>query len=182
MKVKEWKSWLKAQHSKNEDHDIWYSHFVANRWGKRNSDRFRKKTNTPRHVGSQFPNQGSHSCSLQWKHGSLNPWTTREVPIWSFDKHIWVEMITAVKPICISSHIVIIIFFFGKSSGNSSLSKFPVLNNVSLTIFVQLCTREWGLLRGDAGLRAGLIPSHGGTRLSLLSQAAVNCTVSVSTR
>ena len=29
----EWKSWLKAQHSENEDHGIWSYHFVANRWG-----------------------------------------------------------------------------------------------------------------------------------------------------
>ena len=27
-----WKSWLKAQHSKNEDHGIWSHHFMANRW------------------------------------------------------------------------------------------------------------------------------------------------------
>ena len=29
----EWKSWLKAQHSENEDHGIWAHHFMANRWG-----------------------------------------------------------------------------------------------------------------------------------------------------
>ena len=29
----EWKSWLKAQHSVNEDHGIWSHHFMANRWG-----------------------------------------------------------------------------------------------------------------------------------------------------
>ena len=36
MKVKEEseKSWLKIQHSKNEDHGIWSHHFMANRWGK----------------------------------------------------------------------------------------------------------------------------------------------------
>ena len=42
MKVKEesGKSWLKAQHSENEDHGIWSPHFMANRWGNgRNSDR-----------------------------------------------------------------------------------------------------------------------------------------------
>ena len=35
MKVKEKsrKSWLKAQHSENEDHDIWSHHFMGNRWG-----------------------------------------------------------------------------------------------------------------------------------------------------
>ena len=34
MKVKEErKSWLKAQHSENEDHGIWSHHFMANRWG-----------------------------------------------------------------------------------------------------------------------------------------------------
>ena len=30
----EWKSWLKAQHSENEDDGIWSHHFMANRWGK----------------------------------------------------------------------------------------------------------------------------------------------------
>ena len=36
MKVKEesGKSWLKAQHSENEDHGIRSHHFMANRWGK----------------------------------------------------------------------------------------------------------------------------------------------------
>ena len=29
----EWKSWLKAQRSLNEDHGIWSHHFVGNRWG-----------------------------------------------------------------------------------------------------------------------------------------------------
>ena len=35
MKVNEEseKSWLKTQHSKNEDHGIQYHHFLANRWG-----------------------------------------------------------------------------------------------------------------------------------------------------
>ena len=42
MKVKEvsGKSWLKTQHSENEDHGIWSQHFMANRWGNSgNSDR-----------------------------------------------------------------------------------------------------------------------------------------------
>ena len=29
------KSWLKTQHSKNEDHGIWSHHFMANRWGEK---------------------------------------------------------------------------------------------------------------------------------------------------
>ena len=35
MKVKEEseKSWLKAQHSENEDHGIWSHRFMGNRWG-----------------------------------------------------------------------------------------------------------------------------------------------------
>ena len=34
MKVKEesGKSWLKAQHSENEDHGIWSHHFMGKRW------------------------------------------------------------------------------------------------------------------------------------------------------
>ena len=42
MKVKEEseKSWLKAQHSKYEDHGIWSHHFMVNRWGNiENSER-----------------------------------------------------------------------------------------------------------------------------------------------
>ena len=42
MKVKEesLKSWLKTQHSKNEDHGIRSHHFIANRWGNNaNSER-----------------------------------------------------------------------------------------------------------------------------------------------
>ena len=31
MKVKEWKIWLKAQHSENKDHGIWSHHLMANR-------------------------------------------------------------------------------------------------------------------------------------------------------
>ena len=43
MKVKEeeWKSWLKTQHSKNEDHSTQFHYFMANRWGNNgNSGRF----------------------------------------------------------------------------------------------------------------------------------------------
>ena len=37
----EWKSWLKALHSENEDHGIWSHHFMRNRWGNSgNSVRF----------------------------------------------------------------------------------------------------------------------------------------------
>ena len=36
----EWKSWLKTQHSKNEDHGIQTHHFMASRWGNSgNNDR-----------------------------------------------------------------------------------------------------------------------------------------------
>ena len=31
----EWKSWLKAQHSENQDHGIRSHHFMGNRWGNR---------------------------------------------------------------------------------------------------------------------------------------------------
>jgi len=33
VKVESWKSWLKAQHSENEDRGIWSHHFMGNRWG-----------------------------------------------------------------------------------------------------------------------------------------------------
>ena len=41
MRVKEWKSWLQTQHSKNKDLGIWSHHFLTNRWGESgSSDRF----------------------------------------------------------------------------------------------------------------------------------------------
>ena len=33
VKVESGKSWLKAQHSENEDHGIWSHHFMGNRCG-----------------------------------------------------------------------------------------------------------------------------------------------------
>ena len=42
MNVKEEseKRWLKTQHSKNKDKEIWSQHFMANRWGNNgNSDK-----------------------------------------------------------------------------------------------------------------------------------------------
>ena len=37
---REWKSWLKTQHSRNYDHGVQYHHLMANGWGnKGNSDR-----------------------------------------------------------------------------------------------------------------------------------------------
>ena len=33
VKKKSGKSWLKTQHSENEDHGIWSHYFMANRWG-----------------------------------------------------------------------------------------------------------------------------------------------------
>ena len=33
VKKESGKSWLKAQHSENEDHGIWSQHFMGNRWG-----------------------------------------------------------------------------------------------------------------------------------------------------
>ena len=37
----EWKGWLKTQLSKNEDLDIWFHHFMANKWRKsENNSRF----------------------------------------------------------------------------------------------------------------------------------------------
>ena len=33
MKEESENSWLKAQHSENEDHGIWSHHFMGNRWG-----------------------------------------------------------------------------------------------------------------------------------------------------
>ena len=54
MKVKEesWKSWLKAQHSENEDHGIWSHHFMRNR--QENSG------NSVRLYFSGLPNHCSH--------------------------------------------------------------------------------------------------------------------------
>ena len=33
VKVESGKSWLKTEHSENEDHRIWSHHLIGNRWG-----------------------------------------------------------------------------------------------------------------------------------------------------
>ena len=44
----EWKSWLKTQHSENQDHGIWSHYFMGNRWrNNRNSERL--------HLGGRAP-------------------------------------------------------------------------------------------------------------------------------
>ena len=63
----EWKSWLKAQHSENEDHGIRSHHFVGNRWGNHG--------NTVRlyFLGSKITADGAAAmklkdiCSLEWE-------------------------------------------------------------------------------------------------------------------
>ena len=57
MKVREWKSWLKTQHSENEGHGIWSHHFMANRW--RNNE-----NNEKLHF------LGLPNCCRRW----LQPW------------------------------------------------------------------------------------------------------------
>ena len=62
MKVKEEseKSWLKAQHSENEDHGICSHHFMAIRWGNNgNSDRFYFLG------GSKITADGDHSHEIK---------------------------------------------------------------------------------------------------------------------
>ena len=65
MKVKEWKSWLKTQHSENEDHGIWSHLFMGNRWG-----------NSGNSVRLHFSGLQNH-CRwwLQpWNQKALTPW------------------------------------------------------------------------------------------------------------
>ena len=66
MKVKgEWKSWLKAQHSENEDHGIRSHDFMAERWG-----------NSANSVRLYFSGLQNH-CGWQlqqWNQKTLTPW------------------------------------------------------------------------------------------------------------
>ena len=82
----EWKSWLKTQHSKNEDHGIWSHHFMANRWGNNgNSERLyflglqnhcgqwlqmKKRCDKPRQRMKKqrhhFPNKGLYNQSYNF--------------------------------------------------------------------------------------------------------------------
>ena len=61
----EWKSWLKSQHSENEDHGIWSQHFMGNRRG-----------NSGNSVRLYFSGLQNH-CRwwLQpWNKKTLTPW------------------------------------------------------------------------------------------------------------
>ena len=68
---RQWKSWLKTQHSKNQDHGILPHHFMASRWGNSgNSDRL------------YFPGLQNH---CRWW---LQPWNKKMLAPWkkSYDK------------------------------------------------------------------------------------------------
>ena len=68
MKVKgEWKSWLKTQHSKNEDQGICSHHFTAHTWGDNgNSKRvYLPEPKSLRTVSSAV--KLKHACSLEEK-------------------------------------------------------------------------------------------------------------------
>ena len=54
---REWKSWLKTQHSENKDHGIWSHHIKANRWA-----------NSVNSVRLYFPGHQNH---CRWW---LQPW------------------------------------------------------------------------------------------------------------
>ena len=55
----QWKSCLKTQHSKNEDHGIWPHHFIANRWGNNGyNDRFI-------FLNSKITADGDCSCEIK---------------------------------------------------------------------------------------------------------------------
>ena len=68
VKVQSEKSWLKAQHSENEDHGIQSHHFMGNRWGNRgNSVRlyFRGAPNSLQMVTAAM--KLKDACSLEEK-------------------------------------------------------------------------------------------------------------------
>ena len=57
--IREWKNWLKAQHSENKDHGILSHHFMGNRWGNSgNSDRLY-------FVGSKIPADDDFSHEIK---------------------------------------------------------------------------------------------------------------------
>ena len=61
---REWKSWLKAQHSENKDQGIWSHHFMASRWG-----------NSGNNVRLFFGLQNHCRWWLQsWNKKMLTPW------------------------------------------------------------------------------------------------------------
>ena len=105
----EWKSWLKTQHSENEDHGIWsINHFMANRW--ENSDRlyflsskitadddcsheiktlapWKKSYNQPRqHIKKQkhyFTDKGPSSQSYGFSSGHVWMWELDHKESWA---------------------------------------------------------------------------------------------------
>ena len=63
---REWKSWLKTQHSKNEDHGLRSHHFMASRWGNSgNSERFWRAPKSLQMVTAAI--KLKHVCSLEVK-------------------------------------------------------------------------------------------------------------------
>ena len=80
MKVKEesGKRWLKTQHSENEDHGIWFHHFMADSWGNNeNSERLYLFIFIFIFLSSKITVGGDHShdikrCLLLWRKAIAN--------------------------------------------------------------------------------------------------------------
>ena len=64
----EWKSWLKTQHSENEEHSIQSNHFMANRWvNNGNSDRFYLGEGSKITADGDYSHEIKDTCSLEEK-------------------------------------------------------------------------------------------------------------------
>ena len=116
----EWKSWLKAQHSANEDHGIWSHHFMSNRWGNRGNSGWlyfsglqnhcrwwlqpwNSKTLTPwkesydqprQHIEKQrhyFANKGLSSQGYGFSSSHISTWELNYKESWAL-KNWWFEL------------------------------------------------------------------------------------------
>ena len=64
---REWKTWLKIQYSKNENHGMLAHHFVANKWGKCGNSVGFHFLELQNHCGRWLQPQNWDTCSLDEK-------------------------------------------------------------------------------------------------------------------
>ena len=139
------KSWLKAQHSENEDHGIWSYHFMANRW--RNSGRLY-------FFGLQITADGGYSHEMK-RHLLLG----RKV-MTSLDSIFKSRDITLPTKVHIAKAIVFPVVMYGCESWTIKKAEHRRIDAFELWCWRRLLRVPWTARRSNQSILKEIIPVY----------------------
>ena len=127
----QWKSWLKAQQSENEDHGIWSHHLMGNRWGNSGNS------------GWLYFSRLQNHC--RWW---LQPWNLKMVTPWkkSYDQpcqHTKSRDITLPTKVRLVKAIVFPVVIYGCESWTSKKAEHWRIDAFELWCWIRLLRVPW---------------------------------------